>query len=416
MSLRTDFNHFAKGPTEGPASEARELLLSARTAVFEMKRELAESKASIPEITGQDIDIRDRHAVSTAKADYVATLNTHVIDSASSPEKIDLMRRMYGLYEKIFPIESEREEFGKLLDVLEHNTNPVLQQEGAPFKQQWIVVENPQGEVIAARYFSTFSAANNPDIDGGVDGTQHLTYSFVDPKYRSLGLGDHTMQLAEEEGRKFIAGTYDPARSPESVSLLQFCEQNSPLKMTAESLLVDTRGAKTDQFWRRDYYEKMGFREIAHDYIQVPLRPRDSGGESVDFLDLLVRERPGADVSGGRVQDLAEISAANVGFHVYNTSKRSFAAGQYDVDTDPDWIRQSRNLDEGMLAVRPRQDFMSLKDSTWNGIERSVNARDFEADAFENQTLGEMMGLTQVPLYRPDQAPDSKIARLKVSG
>ncbi len=416
MPPKDEFN-FPARPLSPDAEEARKLLLDARAALFEMKRELAESKANIKTVMNWDGDINDAAAVTKAKAEYTARLKTHVIDNADTPAAADLMKRMYGLYERMFPIADEREDFGKLLRVLKDNSDLALQAEGAPFKQQWIVVEDEKGEIVAARYISTFSAAQDADVQKSVEGTQHLTYSFVDPKHRSFGLGDHTMKVAEDEGRKFIASTYGENVPPGSVSLLQFCEQNAPLRMTPGQLLEDTCGAKTDQFWRRDYYEKMGFREIDYAYTQIPLRPREDGGESVDFLDLLVRARPGSlpPVANDDKKDFSTIAAKTVAFHVYNTAKRSFAAGQYEVDADADWIKQAQDLGgKQTLAIRPRLDFNAMKAVVWNNIERQIQEPAFDRDVFENKKIGEIYGLKQIQPYTAPQA-DPKVTPLKNS-
>ena len=416
MPPKDDFN-FPARPLSADVEDARRLLLEARAALFEMKRELAESKAHIKTVMNWDGDINDAAAVTKAKAEYTARLKTHVIDNADRPEAADLMKRMYGLYERMFPIADEREDFAKLLRVLQDNSNPAAQTEGAPFRQQWIVVEDEKGEIVAARYISTFSAARDAEVQKTAGGTQHLTYSFVEPKHRSFGLGDHTMKVAEEEGRKFIAATYGPDVSPKSINLLQFCEQNAPLRMTPSQLLEDTCGAKTDQFWRRDYYEKMGFREIDYAYTQIPLRPRDEGGESVDFLDLLVRARPGSlpPESNDNKKDLFAIAANAVAFHVYNTAKRSFAAGQYEVDADADWIKQAQDLGaRDQLTIRPRLDFNTMKATVWNSIERQIQDPGFNRAVFENNKIGEIYGLKQIPPYTPPQ-PDPKVTDMKGS-
>ncbi len=416
MSQKDDFN-FPARPLSADAEEARQLLLNARAALFEMKRELAESKAHIKTVMNWDGDINDAAAVTKAKADYTSRLKTRVIDSADTAEAQDLMKRMYSLYERMFPIADEREDFAKLLRVLQDNGDKTAQAEGAPFKQQWIVVEDEKGEIVAARYISTFSAARDAEVQETVQGTQHLTYSFVDPKHRSFGLGDHTMKVAEDEGRKFIASTFGPDVTPKSINLYQFCEQNAPLRMTPAQLLEDTCGAKTDQFWRRDYYEKMGFREIDYSYTQIPLRPRDEGGEAVDFLDLLVRARPGSlpPESNDNKKEFSSLPAKVVSFHVYNTAKRSFAAGQYDVDSDADWVKQAQDLNgKDQLIIRPRLDFNTMKSTVWNSIERQIQAPAFSKADFENGKIGALYNLKQIPPYTAP-TPDAKIIPLKNS-
>ncbi|MGZ9096864.1 MAG: hypothetical protein ACXW30_01040 [Micavibrio sp.] len=410
------FNN-AAGILSPEREEKRELLLSARQALFEMKDELAEAKANIPDIVGHAVDLTDKKAVEAAKAEYQSTLKVHVIDRADTPEAIDLMRRMYGLYERTFPLEEERERFDKLINVLGHNHDDELQGQGAPFRQHWVLVENPAGEIISGVYVSTFSAANNPDMQRQTDGTQHLTYIFVDPKYRAMGLAGFNHNVAVEEGKKFIAETYSPERTASSVDMLEFCEQNQPLKMDAATLLVDTAGAKMDQCVRRDIFEKMGYRQISgdFDYVQLPLRAPEDGGESAKILNLLVKNNPGEDSPRGQSKMVTEINTNHVGFHLENLFDRSFAAGQYDFRNHPDYEAQFRQLKQQVnLPVDAKLDFADLGPRIWNQLERSINAPHFDAQAFENQPLGETMNLSRIPVFRPDQLPDPKISRLQI--
>lgn len=415
MSLSVAFNHSSLG-LEDSADEARELLLTARQALFEMEKELAEARTNIPAIVGHAVDLGDKSAVEAAKAEYQSTLKVHVIDRTDTPESIDLMRRMYGLYVRTFPLEEEREEFDKLINAMDDNYNQELQRQGAPFRHHWILVENAQGEIISGVDVSTFSAVNNPELQQQSDGTQHLSQIFVDPKYRAMGLAGFTHNVAVAEGKKFIAETYSSDRRVGSIDMLEFCEQNHPLKMDAATLLVDTAGAKVDQCVRRDIFEKMGYRQIGgeFDFIQLPLSAPEDGGESCKVLSLLVKNNPGAESVRTPLKTISQIDSDHLCFHLWNFFDRSCAAGQYDVRTHADYESQFRQLrQQRSLPVEDKLDFAALGPQIWNYIERTVNAPHFDRQAFENQALGSLMGLSRIPASRPDQLPDTRITRLK---
>lgn len=378
-------------------THAKELLTNAKAAMAEMKEQLTGSKEVLA-LLAVDMggDPRNKGDLEHAKQTFQNSLNVTIIDNPAIGDSTRLMTRMYSLYEKIFPIAEEREELDKLLSLMEKNHDKKLQASGAPFREQWIIVQHPStGEVIAARNVITFSAAKDKRVSKEVDGTQHLIYGFVDPRFRSMGLGDFTMGIAEDEARKFLATTYK-GRSAGNMDIVQISEQNAPLLMSMESMLVDTAGAKTDQFWRREYYESLGFRELAFDYIQLPLEPRADGGEPSDELNLITRGVPAPEGGRGLKTVLSEIPANSVRFHLYNFFDRSVAAGQYEVDADPDWIKQSAAL-EGTISVKPKLDFMGLKDKAWLFMEQYIGGKRFKPDAFTDNTVGDMMGIETIP-------------------
>lgn len=377
--------------------EAKELLANAENALAEMKQEIAEAKAHAAGLfPDKGYDVNNPKDMAELKAQYQAGLTVHVIDDPSSPEAKDLMKRMYGLYEKVFPLEEEREEYDKLLELMGKNHDKELQATGAPFKEQWVLVEDADGTIVAARNTITFAAREQDKLAAVADGTQHLIYGFVDPKHRSLGLGDFTMQIAEDEARNFIgAQTGKPAGN---VDFVQISEQNAPLKMSMESTLIDTAGAKTDQFWRRHYYESLGFRELGFDYIQLPLEPREDGGEPCNDLNLITRGVPAPDGGRGMQRVLETLPAAVARFHLYNFFDRSVAAGQYEVEADQDWITMANVLQGGNLTVKPKLDFMALQKSSMEAMRKFINGTGkFDNDTFTDVSIGEFTGVAQIP-------------------
>lgn len=376
--------------------DAKELLANAENALAEMKQEIIEAKQHAASLFPDAKDAED------IKKRYQSSLQVHVIDDPSSPEAKDLMKRMYGLYEKVFPLEEEREEYDKLLELMGKNHDKQLQATGAPFKEQWVLVEDADGKIVAARNTITFAAREKDKLAAVADGTQHLIYGFVDPKHRSLGLGDFTMNIAEEEARKFIgAQTGKPAGK---VDFVQISEQNAPLKMSMESTLVDTAGAKTDQFWRRHYYESLGFRELGFDYIQLPLEPRADGGEACYDLNLITRGVPAPDGGRGMSRILETLPAAVARFHLYNFFDRSVAAGQYDVEADQDWAAMASNLQGGDLKVKPKLDFMALQKNTMEAMRNFINGKGkFDNDTFTEVSIGEFTNVAQIPAANQNQ-------------
>ncbi len=389
-------------------TNAKQLLTNAKDAMAEMKDQLARSKDVLALLA---VDMggapRNKGDLEHAKQTFQNSLKITIIDNPAIGDSTRLMTRMYSLYEKIFPIAEEREELAKLLSLMEKNHDKQLQASGAPFREQWIVVQHPAtGEVIAARNVITFSAVKDKAVSKEVDGTQHLIYGFVDPRFRSMGLGDFTMGIAEDEARKFLAKTYKD-RSAGNMDIVQISEQNAPLLMSMESMLVDTAGAKTDQFWRREYYESLGFRELAFDYIQLPLEPRADGGVPSDELNLITRGVPAPEGGRGLKTVMTEIPANSVRFHLYNFFDRSVAAGQYDVEADPDWIKQSSAL-EGTISVKPKLDFMGQKDEVWRFMEQYIGGKGFKPDAFSDNTVGDLMGIEAIPAQAPSGNDNAK--------
>lgn len=385
--------------TEQVRSEALEQLENAKLAMAEMQKQLSQAKLEVATLfPDSSYDFTNRKDMAQAKLEYQSTLKVHVISDASKPENADIMRRMYGLYEKVFPLEEEREELSKLLGI---NT---VKTSDAPSLEQWIVLEDQNGEIVGARNVMNLSAVDDPKVSKDVDGTQSLVYSFVDPRFRSLGLGDMTLRIAEEEGRKFVAGTFGKDRDPDTVDLIQVAEQNAPLNMSVESILVDTEGAKTDQFWRRHYYESMGFREVAFDYIQLPLEPREDGGCPCEDLNLIARGAPGPKSDRNMERIMTQIPVDAAAFHMYNFSAY-VAAGAYEIESDPDWIKQSNALNDirregGVVGVKPKLDFMALKEQAWDHMEKFIKGKGFSKDAYEGKPIGELMGLSDIPVQK----------------
>lgn len=376
-----------------------------QAALSQMASDLKDAKAAIPYVVGYDFDVNDPVALKKAKDAFQKSLTVHVIDT-HDPVSLNTIKRMYGLYEAIFPIEEEREQLDKLLMVLERQ-NCIDTRDTV--RQHWIVLETPQGEIVGGRYISTFVIPEKPSVIGAgavdttvhmaqaFDGTQHLTYSFVDAKYRALGLGDYTMRIAADVGRDFIAQS-KPDKDADAIDILRFCEQNNPLLMSVEEFLADTLGAKTDPFWRRNYYQNMGFREIGCDYTQLPLRAPEEGGVPCEILMLLAKPLYGPASQRSVIEGQSALDAGLVKFHIYNTFEHSFAAGQYSVDDHPDWQRQATAL-TGEVSMRPPLDFNNTGRRAWHMIDFSRILQ--VSETTDSWPLGTIMNIDAIPAITP---------------
>ena len=122
-----------------------------------------------------------------------------------------------------------------------------------------------------------------------------------------------------------------------------------------------------------------------------------------------MRGAPGPESGRGLERQPDSLSVEAMRFHLYHFSAY-VAAGQYDIESDPDWVAQSAALDtlkaEGSrVAVQPKLDFLALKEQAWDFMDKAVNSKKFDADAFQNASIGEQMGIDTIPVWKPAASP-----------
>ena len=54
----------------------------------------------------------------------------------------------------------------------------------------------------------------------------------------------------------------------------------------------------------------------------------------------------------------------------------------------------------GAVGVKPKLDFMALKEQTWDYMEKFINGKNFSKDAYEGTSIGALMGVDQIPVYQ----------------
>lgn len=328
------------------------------------------------------------------------------ITDPDAPGAMEAMEEMYKLYEKVFPIETERESKENLINALRNNKLHDGSNGDAPSREQWVMVQNEQGEIVAANNSMVFSAVNHTDVSHYVAGTTHLSYTFVDPSFRGQGHGERAGGYSAEKAREFIASTYGDGRKPTGIQMLEIAEQNSVLKMTPEEVLTDTAGAQTDQTKRRDIFESWGFRQMAlpSPYVQLPLEPRSEGGESATGMDLVCRGIPAPKSFLNIPPAPDEVPSSVVKFHLHEFMKQAVSKSKYDIETDPDWITQAEALDAvDTVDVLNQLDHNGLKDRVWNTLDKIVNGPGkFDEETYTGKTMSEIMGIDAVS---PKAAP-----------
>jgi hypothetical protein len=334
------------------------------------------------------------------------------ITDPDAPGAMEAIDKMYKLYEKVFPIAEERESKENLIEALRANKARATGSPGnAPAIEHWVMVENEKGEIIAANNSCVFSAFNNPEVSQYVSGTTHLNYTFVDPAYRGQGHGERAGGYSAEKAREFIAGTFGDGRKPSGIKMLEIAEQNAVLKMTPEEILVDTTGAQTDQSKRRNIFETWGFRQLdlPSPYVQLPLEPRSEGGESASGMDLICRGIPAPKSFLNIAAEPDEVPAPVVKFHLEQFMKQAVSKGKYDINQDPDWVKQAQALDAvETVDVLNELDHMGMQPRVWARLDEMVNGENFDADAFSNKTMGEIMGESKIG---PKAAPVAATGR-----
>jgi GNAT superfamily N-acetyltransferase len=344
-----------------------------------------------------------------AQQSYQSGLKVHVIDSA--PEKgtpeYAYMEKMYALYKKTFPVPGETQPLEDLIGLLADNSNPDVQNSPPRSRESWILLEDPQGNIVGA--FNTLALSTSQadeTIRKEADGTHHLIYTFVDPSARAMGLSDMMMNLSLDDARQFFADTHamhrGDRRKADDMTVAQFAEQNNFKLMDIITILVDTIGAKIHQLFRRDLFQnKWGFGEFAANYVQPGL----SGEDPVECLNMIGRVIP-APSSGKAVEKTPSMSAELYLFHAAGFFTKS--CGVEDVEKDPVFVKQREELmdpaKDGKVGLIHDIDYMGMHEKAWAKIKEFVSGGRFKAKDLE-ENVSELLGIGQKELKQGIGSP-----------
>ncbi|MDD5586714.1 MAG: GNAT family N-acetyltransferase, partial [Alphaproteobacteria bacterium] len=285
----------------------------------------------------------DREAVAYYRDKLWTGANIIKFDSADAPE----LKEVYPTYQQNFPIESEQETIEGFRACLDLKNDASLQEKCGPFKEAWICVRDPEtGKIIAAINFSTFTFndRNAPEAKIHADGTQHLTFVFVAPEYRHLGIAKKLIGEAEAYSRDFIARNSEPRLTADQVRMETFTEQNYPPKMTVKQYIFDTLNAGIKQYARLKWWSGRGFAPLNFSYVQLAL---EKGAKACENVRLHIKKRNG----------LHTIPAAVVHAHIAAFFRTSVFKGE-PIENDNYYKNQAKELGRmGEVKILPHDNF-----------------------------------------------------------
>ncbi len=209
-----------------------------------------------------------------SKDSFIKALTTHTINSSAHKD----FPEVYNFYTTFFTLPDETETFEGFEKALILNHHRDLQRQYGSFEEAWIYVREPDDKKIIGGV--NFSIYKSKEILASLySGTAHITYIFVDEKFRGLGIARYLHELAIIHAQKFV-------KTP--MSLLFFCEQNAPELMTIDAYFSDNINALVDQCDRLVWWHKMGYKRLNINYVQPPL---NKGQKVCDNLTLNVKTK-----------------------------------------------------------------------------------------------------------------------------
>lgn len=329
-----------------------------------------------------------------------------------------LMRRMYPLYKRTFPIAEERSSLKGLIKAMRMNMREAVQRSNQRTQESWVLAYDTSAKRVVAGYNSlTISTANtSEDIRREADAGSVLIYIFVDAAYRDSQITRVMADMSEAAARDFAARTHNDGRTADKMVMIETAEQNDPRAMTPCMFIEDSTGAGIDQCVRRAIFQKnYGFGQIDFPYMQPSLE----GQESCEGLTMIVRRRlpPGSSMS----PVLHSMNAKMLKMIIENFIEKSFFEGDA-YKNDAAWQKMARHLD-AMIAANTRIpvlqdiDFLSIKADIHAKLESIVKADDFDAHAYFNLSFA-MLGIAPAarvalpsrPVHRPALRPAADIS------
>ncbi len=304
------------------------------------------------------------------------------IDSITHPD----LPQIFEDSKKVFTLPgeyaSDEEMLAALARNLGRNSDVAFQKKYGPCKEMWICLKTANGKLVGATNFDIFAGSSAKGIDGTLQGI----FIFVNPSFQGQGIREKLFQLREEAAKNFIRETN--ADAPDHPTLLTFVEQHSPLLMTPEEYKQDSE-ASIDQIYRRNLYEKHGFKTINMRYIQPPMK---QGDEPSNVLDLCVK---------GASKDSLPVSV------VKEHLKRYFALSFPDDITfsHPTLVAMKKDLDDNLernfVLFKPGKFTTFAKQA---GILTTLGATIQLPETKRHTPLGKIFGAAAGQFYEPPKS------------
>ncbi|MGF6508217.1 hypothetical protein [Paraburkholderia sp. 32] len=239
------------------------------------------SEASLPYL------LADQRARQQEVSKSILRVHGSYVQYLRSLELIDIVRandpllaRFFDLYERIFTLEEEREPIEGFQTVLDFNEDALVQKEFGPLSERiTIAVEPDSRSVVGATNYVFYGYPGPADDRENFGASCQLNFICVDEGHRGLGIAGGLLEDLEKKLTRFAGSLNRPGR----VKAFTTCEQNNPLRMTAEQLAEDMRSALIDPEERLGWWYRRGFRKLQFEYTQPPLSPEVPPCEYLDY-------------------------------------------------------------------------------------------------------------------------------------
>jgi GNAT superfamily N-acetyltransferase len=190
-----------------------------------------------------------------------------------------LVKSLYDLNARLFPIESERETPSGLKDYVQ----PDRAEASSVNERRIIGIRGEdETEIIAAAIYGVSATPENLRRRTGIDGAVGLTYVMVDENYRRTGLGKYfATELVPQTAQAFLL-----SRGINNPRIVVAGEINDVRKLTLEEALHDIEKTGLMPNARRAFWKNCGYKPLGWpDYTQLKLR-KDL--QSFAALDLFI--------------------------------------------------------------------------------------------------------------------------------
>ena len=201
-----------------------------------------------------------------------------VIAATTDPSDA-LLSRFFERYDTAFILPSEKEEWSGFVDCLALNDGPAyatIEAKWGPFRE-WVLLvsdRNRDDAVVGGANFICYPLAEAPR-DPLL--SMNLNYLFVTPEHRGRGYLRRITDACTVLARRSFA---QPA-SNAAPSLLNFLEQNDPLRLDQAAYARDSAHAGIDQVDRVRIWQRAGARIIDFPYVQPALSPDQPADEAL---------------------------------------------------------------------------------------------------------------------------------------
>lgn len=188
-----------------------------------------------------------------------------LLAEGSTASDSPLLAEFFASYDRAFVLPDEKEEregFERCLELNEGRAYDELSSRVGEYAEPIVIVRDPDsGRLLAGANFLVAPLREPwPML------TMNLNYIFVDQAGRRGGVFSRLLADLDQ-----IAGELFERRTPDTLPMLIFIEQNDPARMDPHAYALDTAHSGLDQVERLRIWARRGAKLIDFPYVQPPL-------------------------------------------------------------------------------------------------------------------------------------------------